>query len=470
MNFKNQNSIIMIKCKAFLALTVVVIVGAMLCVPLHAQEIGSLQTLYDLADSHSQQIKVSEVALKAAEEGVAAAKSALLPNVDFGLQGSYTGNALLMSRSFSTNGTTEYVVPGLGVQQVQNGLQPTPHWGNSFAAQVQQVVYAGGAIRSGIQMSELARQMAELDVEKNRQEVRFLLAGYYLDICKLQNQIDVIDSNIVLAQKVLAQMKARREQGTALKNDITRYELQLQHLELTRVKLQDACSIISHQIAVMLHVSEPFAIKPDRKAIDAECAMLQNLASHESWQNVAAENNVALRQAAIAQKMAEQNVKAVRSESLPSIALVAEDHLYGPYVNDLIPKNANVNVWFVGVGVKYNLSSLWKNNHNVHKARQESQLSCEQLQLAREGVENGVHAVYVNFLTSQVEVQTQQKQVELADQNYAVVHNRYENDLALLTDMIDASNMKLSAEMALVNARITMLYNYYQLKYITNTL
>lgn len=57
-----------------------------------------------------------------------------------------------------------------------------------------------------------------------------------------------------------------------------------------------------------------------------------------------------------------------------------------------------------------------------------------------------------------------------ANQNYSVVQNRYQNDLALLTDMVDASNMKLSAEMALVNARISMLYNFYTLKYVTNTL
>jgi outer membrane protein len=41
-----------------------------------------------------------------------------------------------------------------------------------------------------------------------------------------------------------------------------------------------------------------------------------------------------------------------------------------------------------------------------------------------------------------------------------VVQNRYQNDLALLTDMVDASNMKLSAEMALVNARISMLFKH----------
>ena len=92
------------------------------------------------------------------------------------------------------------------------------------------------------------------------------------------------------------------------------------------------------------------------------------------------------------------------------------------------------------------------------------------MQLAREGIETGVQASYTNLLTTSVEVGTQEKQVELADQNYAVVKNRYDNDLALLTDMLDASNMKLTADMALVNARINMLYNYFKLKYITNTL
>ena len=136
----------------------------------------------------------------------------------------------------------------------------------------------------------------------------------------------------------------------------------------------------------------------------------------------------------------------------------------------MIPKNANVNVWFVGIGVKYNLSSLWKNKHNIRKTKYESIQACESVQLAREGIDNTVQANFTNLLTSSVEVSTQEKQVELADQNYMVVTNRYENDLALLTDMLDASNMKLSADMALVNARINMLYNYFKLKYITNTL
>lgn len=459
---------------AYSALAIALIAEGAFCVPICAQEkavkMVTLTTLYDLADRQSQKVRVSEVALRAADEGVAAAKSALLPSMNLSLQGSYTGNAFMLSRGFSSSGTTDYIVPGVGTVPVANGKQDTPHWGNSFTAQVSQVVYAGGAIRSGIRMAELGKEMAELDVEKNRQEVRFFLTGYYLDLCKLDNQMEVVRQNIALTQKEIEQMKARREEGTILQNDITRYEFQLQSLELTLTKLTDASTVINHQLVTTLHLPEQTVILPDKNELDTEINALSAIAAQETWQQTAADNNLGIRQATVAKNLAEQKVKQVKAESLPSVAVVAENQLYGPYTQDLIPKNCNVNVWFVGIGVKFSLGSLWKNKHNIRKARIEHRQSQEALSLAHEEVENGVQASYTNLLTSYTEVKTQQKQVELANQNYSVVQNRYQNDLALLTDMVDASNMKLSAEMALVNARIGMLYNFYKLKYVTNTL
>jgi hypothetical protein len=56
--------------KNFCALTVSMIVGASCCVPTYAQHKMSLKSLFDLADRQNQRIKVSEAALKAAEEGL----------------------------------------------------------------------------------------------------------------------------------------------------------------------------------------------------------------------------------------------------------------------------------------------------------------------------------------------------------------------------------------------------------------
>ncbi len=435
----------------------------------HAQQVMSIDDLYRIADESSQSIKVYETEHESAAEAVKAARSAMLPDVSLSLSGSYIGNATLMDRSFSTSGTTEIhyaIAPYTGYATL--GKQDTPHWGNNFALEASQVLYAGGAISAGIRMAELGEQMASLDAQKNRQEVRFLLTGYFLDLYMLGNQLEVLERNIELTREVLRNMQARLEQGTVLKTSITRYELQLQTLELHRTQLEDARSILNHQLVTTLHLPAGTEIVPDT-------ALLTNLVldpndEQGNWQEQAAQSNVSLKQAALAAELAEQQLKLTKSANLPHLALIAEDHLGGPYTNDLIPVDANANAWFVGLGIQYELSSLWKNNRNVRKARLEVRKAEENLALAREGVEHGVQANYVNYMTAFTEVRTQQKSVELANQNYAVTANRYQNDLALLADMLDASNMKLSADLALVNARINLVYNYYKLKYITHTL
>ena len=94
----------------------------------------------------------------------------------------------------------------------------------------------------------------------------------------------------------------------------------------------------------------------------------------------------------------------------------------------------------------------------------------EQHLLAQEQVENAVQEGYVNFLTAFTDLRTQENSVRLADENCEVIDNRYRNEMALLTDMLDASNTKLSADLDLVNARINILYHYYKMKYLTHTL
>ena len=79
-------------------------------------------------------------------------------------------------------------------------------------------------------------------------------------------------------------------------------------------------------------------------------------------------------------------------------------------------------------------------------------------------------ACYIQYMNAFTDYRTQEKSVELALQNYSVVNNRYENDLALLTDLLDASNVRLSAELNLVNAQINLIFGHYKMKYITHTL
>lgn len=77
-----------------------------------------------------------------------------------------------------------------------------------------------------------------------------------------------------------------------------------------------------------------------------------------------------------------------------------------------------------------------------------------------------MQAAYVQYQQTYVELETQRKSVELAQQNYDVMNARYLSQLALVTDMVDASNLKLNAELNEVDARINIVYAYYRMKYV----
>lgn len=408
-----------------------------------------VEEMFRLADEQSKSIQTYKTGKDAADEALKTAKAQRLPDVNLSVSLSYWGNGKLWDRDFS------------------NGMKiDMPHLGNNFALEAQQVIYAGGAISSGIRQAELNKQLAELDWQKNIQEIRFLLIGNYLDLYKLDNQILVLQKNLELTERLLDNMLARREQGTVLKNDITRYELQKEQINLQLIKVKDNRKILNHQLVTTLHLPEETEIFPDTTLLMKQMDTL----TEADWHTIAATNNISLQQLQATVGINEQKVKQERSERLPHISLVAAEHLDGPITIEVPVLDNNFNYWFVGVGIKYNLSSLFKNNRKLKQARLNVRRAEEQYQLAQEQVENAVQAGYTNFLTAFTDLHTQENSVKLANENYAVTSNRYQNEMALLTDMLDASNMKLSADLGLVDARINVIYNYYKMKYITHTL
>lgn len=417
---------------------------------LYAQsQLMGIDELLRLADAQSKSIQTYRTGTEAAGEALKAAKAQRLPDVNVSLSASYLGNGKIWDRDFGNAMTVDM-----------------PHFGNNFAIEAQQVIYAGGAISSGIRQAELGKQLAELDLQKDIQKVRFLLLGHYLNLYKLDNHIKVLQDNIRLTDEVIANMKAKREQGTVLKNDITRYELQKEQLNLQLTRARDARTKANFQLVTTLHLPEGTEIKPDTTMLEQK---IQTLTENE-WQDMARANNILLKQTQTAIRLNEQKVKQERAERLPHISIVAADHLDGPVTIEVPTLDNNFNYWYIGVGIKYNLSSLFKNNNRLRQARLNVRQAQENHQLAQEKIKNDVQEGYVNFMTSFTDLRTQEKSVKLADENYSVTDNRYKNDMALLTDMIDASNMKLSADLGLVNARINILYNYYKMKYITHTL
>ena len=404
--------------------------------------------LFSMIESGNSTLNATKTGVSVATQGIEEAKNKRLPDIGASLSLSYTGNVLITDRNFSH---------AKGASQ--------PHFGNSFALEAQQVVYAGGAISTGIKLAELQKSVAENAVTLTRNQLRFIAIGQFLELPKLDNGIKVYDSNIALTERLIADIKAKQTQGMALKNDVTRYELQMESLKLGKRQLEDQKSILSHQLCNALGIEDAIIV-PD---IDLTATGYE-LMSEKDLQSDALVNAPQIRQSELATNVAEQQLKLAKSELLPKVpkvAVVAADNFTGPFTYDIPPINKNFNVWYVGVGVKYALSSLFKPPKSVRRAGAQLRRSQEAHAVTNENVNNQVHQAYTMHQQPYVELRTQQKSVELANQNFQVVQNRYANQLALITDMIDASNVKLNAELQEVNAQINIAYTYYNVKYVT---
>lgn len=425
--------------------------AAMLLLPCMAlgQQRLTLDHLLQLADDQSVSIKSHAVAVETARHNEASAKAARLPDVGVTASVGYLGDGLLGNRDFSS------------WQHINN-----PHFMNNFALKAQQVIYSGGAIESQIAIAGLNTQIARLDYTRNRQDIRFLVASHYLDLCRIQNRQEVVEKNIMLAETVLDNTKARHRQGTALKTDITRYELQLESLRLQLTKLKASQSIISHQLANMLHLDRNTIIATDFDSLKSHYIPEEG----KDWQMAAAENNANLQMARLAVKINEKKVKLEKSAMLPKVSIVAEEHFDGPITNEVPVIDKNISYWFAGIGLSYNLSALYKSNKKIRQSKASLSQSKEQLAEATEHTTDAVQSTFTDYETALSELATQKKSVELANVRYKVTENRYSNGLALLTDMLDASNSKLEAELSLVDADINIIYNYFKLKYISCSL
>ena len=408
----------------------------------------TIDQLFEKIEDNSKSLRTVKSGVEIASLGVESAKSKRLPDLDASLSFSYIGNALLTDRDFSD-------IHGLS----------SPHFGNNFAFQAQQVVYAGGAINAGIKLAELGKQQAEVGVRLTRQQVRFIAFGQYLDLFKIDNQIQVYEKNIELTRQLITDIKEKQSQGTALKNDITRYELQMESLKLGLTALHNNRSILNHQLCNTLGMNlegQEVQIIPDTTVINK----VYGKDGEAHWQIAGTMNSPLLEQSSNAIRIAEQKEKIAKSEMLPKVAFVAADNFDGPITFELPPIDKNLNIWYIGVGVKYSLSSLFKSNKRIKQAAVETRQAKESHAVQAEQLNNNVQAAYVQYQQTYVELETQQKSVELARQNYDVMNARYFNQLALVTDMVDASNLRLNAELKEVDARINIVYAYYRMMYV----
>ena len=421
-----------------------------LSMALQAQEkLLTIEEMFRIADSNSTELQLRRLRMSEAEQGIRIAKNDRLPSVGAQVELNYIGDGVMTERDFSR---------GIHADM--------PHWGNTFVVKASQVIYAGGEISRGIERSRLEAEAAGHEYCITQQDLRFLLLGYYLDLFQLNNQRTVYERNVEQTQILVKDMKAAYRQGTALKSDITRYELQLQNIQLRLTATENEINKINYRLLTALGLDQGLQIVPDKNSllvaeVDSLSEQDWRWASKEAPRLQLADTEIAL---------SRNRERLIRAERLPRVHFSLTSELNGPILVEVPPLNNNFAYWFAGVSVSYSFDSLFKSHKKLKQAKiaiMRSEMAKEQV---AEEVDNSIHAAYVDLNEAYIRLRTQQKSVQLAHENYGIVRQRYLNGLALITDMLDASNTQLDMELQLANYQIGILYQYYLLKKLTGTL
>ncbi len=412
----------------------------------YSQSVVTLEEIFESAETNSTQLRPFISAREEALKDISVAKAGRLPDIDASLSVSFIGDGFITNRDYS------------GYQKAS-----IPHLGTGLTLNVSQPLYSGGAISASIGMAELKSTAARFATDLKRDNMRFELTGLYLDIYKYSNLRKVVESNLLSAEKILSEMRARHEQGTVLLNDITRYELLVSNLELQTVKIDNMLEILNNNLVTTAGLPQGSMILPDTtilsRALPAE--------SEEWWLQEAMENSPSLKLARNGVELSRKAESIVKSERLPKVGLQAAWTMDGPILVEVPPINKNLSYWYAGIGVNYNISSLYKSNCSIAKSKLSTQKAMEELSAANEGISMAVHADNIRYLEAYEELKTREKSVELAERNYLTVSTRYQEGIALITDLLDAADSRLDAQQRLVNARIDIIYYYYKLLFIS---
>lgn len=427
------------------------LVAGLLCayisMPAMEVEIG-VDSLLTIVNEHNADIRAARSNYEAARQGISVARSARLPEISASLDLNYIGDGTIIDRDF-TNSMRDKL----------------PHFGNTLTVSLYQPVYAGGAINAGIDMAQEKANMAAIGVEQQQDASGIKAMSTFFNLNKMYNLRKVYVANIEVTQKLIDHMIAKLSQGTSLKNDITRYELRLSSLNFELQQIDNAISVLNNNLVTMLGMEPTTTVMPSINSNETPANE-----SEDYWLNQTMAHSLDLKAIAQSRRLAQTQLRVNKAERLPSVGIVATDNLMGPITFEIPAINKNYNSWFVGVSVNYRLSSLWTTNKKERQTYSEIVHIDNQRQALSDNLMRRVHESYIAYVQAGQQLDTEEVNVRLANENYNVVETRFNNGMALLTDMLDASNAKLDAEIKLVNARNNILLSYYQLKYISGTL
>lgn len=401
----------------------------------------SVQALFDLGVENNLQLAASRLKEQMATERLSTARMALYPDIEVGLKGGVLGQPVVFQNGLS------------------NPTRPdTPDWQQNYAIDFSQPLYQGGRIKYAIRQADLEKEIASLQTHVSKADLKLVLLEQYLNLFSLYKQCKVLNRNIEESERRLKDIRQMKEEGLITNNDVLRSEMQLTNNRLSLTETQNNIRLVSQRLDILLGQNENLIIFPDTTLLE----QVYTTSGYDTYlqQAFSADPSMLLLQKQT--ELAENNVRLIRAEQRPKLSLTASNTLARPVSRTLADMYNNN--WNIGLSLSYPLSSLYRNKHRMNEARLGIMLSQNAQEQQKQHIQTTVQEALLKHHEAVSRVEALQLSVRQAEENFRIMNNRYLNQLAILTDLLDADNLRLNVELQLTTARTRVVYTYYQLQ------
>lgn len=402
----------------------------------------------DMAVKNHQQLKVTARNIDIAKQNIHIVKLQKLPTLTASTSQFYLGDAVAIDKDFSNSVNV-----------------PMPHYGSSYAVQATQLIFKGGLVNKSVEMAGLREQLSELDLEKNKQDVKFLVISNYLDVYKTVNQESVFQNNKKLALERLKNIQKFYQQGMVTRNEVIRGELAIKNLDQGILTLTNNKKILNYNLNIALGLPSDTEIVPVENVADKGSGL-----GMEYYMDLAHTSNPQLKSAKKNRDVADKNIEIIKTDRLPTLAGFGGYTLQRPITTRNPVLDMYSGGWQAGVSLSYNIDNLYRTKEKVKLGEIQKDQAGDAVTLTLQNVDMAVNAAYVKYQESIQQADILDDAKRLAEENYKITEAKYLNQLAVQAEMIDAQNQKLQSELDFANAEINVLYQYYNLLKTAGTL
>jgi outer membrane protein TolC len=410
----------------------------------------TLKEAIDLSVKNSKQLKASKARIDAAISQVKEAEENRLPN--FNLSGSYlrlnSANVDLKTKSNNTAGGTTNESPK--ISQALYGI-----------ANISYPVYAGGRIKYAIESAKYLEEAVKLDADNDKESVILNTMNAYANLYRSAATMKVIRETLGSSRQRDTAFSRLEQNGLLARNDLLKTQLQTSNIELSLLDAENNWRLANINMDLMLGLPENTELMIDTTVFQ----QLNSIKNIDEYEQLAIQNRKDVQALSFRKKAAATAIRSANTEGYPTIALT------GGYIAANIPGLVTVtNAVNIGVGIQYNLASLWKTNTKLQQAKaraQELQANEEQL---NDVIRLQVNQDYQNYLLSQKRIDVYQKAFQQATENYRITKNKYDNSLVTVTELLDADIALVQAKLNLSVSSVDAMVAYNKLLHTTGLL